>query len=326
MPTQILRRTLIACGAALLAAGPAFADDTAAYPTKPVSIVVGYPAGGSTDLVGRLVANAIEKHLGQSVVVENLGGAGGAIGAQKVANSKADGYTLLVAANNEIAIANLINKAVKYKLSDFTPIGMVASQPMVLVASAKAGVKTPAEFLQAVQNNPAKFSYGSSGVGTALHLAGEMLKDQAKINMQHVPYRGVPALTNDVLGNNIEYGVFVLSSGLPLIKAGKVTPIGTTESKRYVATPDIPALAELPEFKNVDINSWFALLGPANMPAPLVAKIKTALDKAMASPEFRKKMQDAGAQVMDSQLDAGKYIQGEINKYQQIVNAAKIEL
>ena len=326
MSTLILRRTLIACGAALLAAGPAMADDAASYPNKPVTIVVGYPAGGSTDLVGRLVANEIEKHLGQTVIVENLGGAGGAIGAQKVANAKPDGYTLLVGANNEIAIANMINKSIKYKISDFTPIGVVASQPMVLVASQKAGVKNTEAFYQAVKANPAKFSYGSLGVGTALHLAGEMMKDQAQIDMQHVPYRGVPALTNDVLGNNIEYGVFVLSSGLPLIKAGKVQAIATTEAKRYAATPDIPALAEHPAFKNVDINSWFAMMGPANMPAPVVAKIKEALNKTMAAPEFRKKMEDAGAQVMDSQIDASQYINGEIAKYQKIIDVAKIEL
>lgn len=326
MSTLILRRTLIACGAALLAAGPAMADDAASYPNKPVTIVVGYPAGGSTDLVGRLVANEIEKHLGQTVIVENLGGAGGAIGAQKVANAKPDGYTLLVGANNEIAIANMINKSIKYKISDFTPIGVVASQPMVLVASQKAGVKNTEAFYQAVKANPAKFSYGSSGVGTALHLAGEMMKDQAKIDMQHVPYRGVPALTNDVLGNNIEYSVFVLSSGLPLIKAGKVQAIATTEAKRYAATPDIPALAEHPAFKNVDINSWFAMMGPANMPAPVVAKIKEALNKTMAAPEFRKKMEDAGAQVMDSQIDASQYINGEIAKYKKIIDVAKIEL
>lgn len=326
MSTLILRRTLIACGAALLAAGPAMADDAASYPNKPVTIVVGYPAGGSSDLVGRLVANEIEKHLGQTVIVENLGGAGGAIGAQKVANAKPDGYTLLVGANNEIAIANMINKSIKYKISDFTPIGVVASQPMVLVASQKAGVKNTEAFYQAVKTNPAKFSYGSSGVGTALHLAGEMLKDQAQIDMQHVPYRGVPALTNDVLGNNIEYGVFVLSSGLPLIKAGKVQAIATTEAKRYAATPDIPALAEHPAFKNVDINSWFAMMGPANMPAPVVAKIKEALNQTMAAPEFRKKMEDAGAQVMDSQIDASQYINGEIAKYQKIIDVAKIEL
>ncbi|MDR2326686.1 MAG: tripartite tricarboxylate transporter substrate binding protein [Acidovorax sp.] len=324
MTRTILRRTLLACAAALVAA-PALAAD-AAYPTKPVTIVVGYPAGGSTDLVGRLVANEIEKHLGQTVVVENLGGAGGAIGAQKVANAKPDGYTLLVGANNELAIAGLVNKAVKYKPTDFTAIGMVASQPMVLVASQKANVKNTREFIDLVKSKPGATSYGSSGVGTALHLAGEMMKDQGKINMQHVPYRGVPALTNDILGNNIEFGVFVLSSGLPLIKSGKVVALGTTESKRYAQTPDIPALAEQPEFKNVNINSWFSLMGPANMPAPIVAKIKAALDKTMAAPEFRKKMEDAGAQVMDPKINASQYISTEIGKYKKIVDVAKIEL
>ena len=323
MTRTILRRTVLACGVALVAA-PALAD--ASYPNKPVTIVVGYPAGGSTDLVGRLVANEIEKHLGQTVVVENLGGAGGAIGAQKVANAKPDGYTLLVGANNELAIANLVNKAVKYKISDFTPIGMVASQPMVLVASQKSGVKNAREFIDLVKAKPDATSYGSSGVGTALHLAGEMMKDQGKIKMQHVPYRGVPALTNDVLGNNIEFGVFVLSSGLPLIKSGKVVALGTTEATRYPATPDIPALAEQPEFKNVNINSWFSLMGPAHMPAPVVAKIKAALDKTMAAPEFRKKMEDAGAQVMDPKLDPSKYINTEIGKYKKIVDVAKIEM
>ena len=323
MTRTILRRTVLACGVALVAA-PALA--VASYPNKPVTIVVGYPAGGSTDLVGRLVANEIEKHLGQTVVVENLGGAGGAIGAQKVANAKPDGYTLLVGANNELAIANLVNKAVKYKISDFTPIGMVASQPMVLVASQKSGVKNTREFIDLVKAKPDATSYGSSGVGTALHLAGEMMKDQGKIKMQHVPYRGVPALTNDVLGNNIEFGVFVLSSGLPLIKSGKVVALGTTEAKRYPATPDIPALAEQPEFKNVNINSWFSLMGPAHMPAPVVAKIKAALDKTMAAPEFRKKMEDAGAQVMDPKLDPSKYINTEIGKYKKIVDVAKIEM
>ena len=326
MTRNIRRRTMLACGVALVAAPALAADATASYPNKPVTIVVGYPAGGSTDLVGRLVANEIEKHLGQTVVVENLGGAGGAIGAQKVANAKPDGYTLLVGANNELAIANLVNKAVKYKITDFTPIGMVASQPMVLVASQKAHVKNTREFIDLVKSKPDATSYGSSGVGTALHLAGEMMKDQGKIKMQHVPYRGVPALTNDVLGNNIEFGVFVLSSGLPLIKSGKVVALGTTEAKRYPATPDIPALAEQPEFKNVNINSWFSLMGPAKMPAPLVAKIKAALDKTMAAPEFRKKMEDAGAQVMDPKINPGQYINTEIGKYKKIVDVAKIEL
>lgn len=323
--TNMLRRTAIASGLLMAAAvaAPAFAADN--YPSKAITMVVGYPAGGSTDLVGRLVADGLAKKLGQPVVVENLGGAGGVIGAQKVAKAPADGYTIMVGANNELAIARLINKAVKYNIGDFTPIGLVGSQPMVLVASHKAGVKNAAEFVSLVAKNPDKFSYGSSGVGTALHLAGELIKEQGKLHMTHVPYKGVAPLTTDLVGNNIEFGMFVLSSGLPQIKAGKVVALGTTEAKRSAITPDIPALSELPQFKNVDINSWFAMMAPKGLPAPIAAKLKQALDEVMASSEFRKKMEETGNVVADPKVDAGKYINTEIAKYAKIVQFAHIE-
>ena len=322
---HMLRRSALAAAflMGVCAAAPVLATDQ--YPSKAITMVVGYPAGGSTDLIGRLVADGLSTRLGQPVVVENLGGAGGAIGAQKVAKAPADGYTIMVGANNELAIAKLINKAVKYNIGDFTPIGLVGSQPMVLVASHKAGVKNAAEFVSLVSKNPDKFSYGSSGVGTALHLAGELVKEQGKLQMTHVPYKGVAPLTTDLVGNNIEFGVFVLSSGLPHIKAGKVVALGTTEAKRSAITPDIPALSELPQFKNVDINSWFAMMAPKGLPAPIAAKLKTALDEVMASPEFRKKMEETGNVVADPKVDAGKYINAEIAKYSKIVQFAKIE-
>ncbi|MEQ6310261.1 MULTISPECIES: Bug family tripartite tricarboxylate transporter substrate binding protein [Delftia] len=326
MPSKsLLRRTALACGLLIAATGSALADDAASYPNRAITMIVGYPAGGSTDLVGRFVADGLASRLGQPVVVENLGGAGGAIGAQKAVKATPDGYTLFVGANNELAIARLINKSIKYSIGDFTPIGMIGSQPMVLVASQKAGVKTAAEFSALVAKNPGKFSYGSSGVGTALHLAGEMIKEQGKLHMTHIPYRGVAPLTTDLVGNNIEFGMFVLSSGLPQIRAGKVIALGTTEAKRSAITPDIPALSELPQYKNVDINVWFALMAPKGLPAPVAAKVKKALDETMASPEFRKKMEEAGSVVADPKTDAGKYINAEIAKYTKIVQFAHIE-
>ncbi len=326
MPSNsLLRRTALACGLLIAATGSALADDAASYPNRAITMIVGYPAGGSTDLVGRFVADVLASRLGQPVVVENLGGAGGAIGAQKAVKATPDGYTLFVGANNELAIARLINKSIKYSIGDFTPIGMIGSQPMVLVASQKAGVKTAAEFSALVAKNPGKFSYGSSGVGTALHLAGEMIKEQGKLHMTHIPYRGVAPLTTDLVGNNIEFGMFVLSSGLPQIRAGKVIALGTTEAKRSAITPDIPALSELPQYKNVDINVWFALMAPKGLPAPVAAKVKKALDETMASPEFRKKMEEAGSVVADPKTDAGKYINAEIAKYTKIVQFAHIE-
>lgn len=315
---------LLAGSLALLCTAPVAAQE-AAYPSKPITIVVGYPPGGSTDLMGRLVGTELSNRLGQPVVIENLGGAGGTIGAQKVANAAPDGYTLFVGANNELAIAKLIAKSVKYSASQFTPIGLIGSQPMVLVASTSSGVKNANEFTALVKKNPGKFSYGSSGVGTALHLAGEMVKEQGGLFMTHIPYRGVAPLTNDLVGNNLEFGVFVLSSGLPHIKAGKVVALGTTAAKRSAATPDIPALAEFPQFKNVDIESWFALVGPANLPQPVVAKLKKALKETLQSPDFRQKMAAAGSGVASPDVNLSQFWSDEIAKYTKIVQFAKIE-
>ncbi len=318
------RRTALACGLALLACGPAVAQETA-YPSKPITIVVGYPPGGSTDLTGRVVATELSNRLGVPVVIENIGGAGGAIGAQKVASAAPDGYTLLVGASNEIAINKLVTKKVKYDIKDFTAIGLIASQPLVLVASPGAGVKSLAEFTQKVSKNPGKFSYGSSGVGTSLHLAGEMVKEQGKLFMTHIPYRGVAPLTNDLMGNNLEYGVFVLSSGLPHIKSGKVIALGTTEAKRSAATPDIPALAESAQYKNVDIGVWFALMAPANLPKPVADKLRKALAEALQAPELRKKLEASGSTVSAPGVNIDRFLSSEVAKYKKIVEFARIE-
>lgn len=319
------RRAALLCGLAAALAAPATAPAQEAYPSKPITIVVGYPPGGSTDLTGRTVAAELSHKLGVPVVIENIGGAGGAIGAQKVASAAPDGYTLLVGASNEIAINKLVTKKVKYDVKDFTAIGLIATQPLVLVASTGAGVKNLAEFTQKVSKNPGKFSYGSSGVGTSLHLAGEMVKEQGKLFMTHIPYRGVAPLTNDLMGNNLEYGVFVLSSGLPHIRSGKVIALGTTEARRSATTPDIPALAETPQYKNVDIGTWFALMAPANLPKPVFDKLKKALNDSLQSPDFRKKMEAAGSTVAATNVDIDQFLATEVAKYRKIVEFAKIE-
>jgi tripartite-type tricarboxylate transporter receptor subunit TctC len=295
------------------------------YPIKPITIVVGYPPGGSTDLTGRTIGAELSKKLGVPVVIENIGGAGGAIGAQKVANAAPDGYTLLSGANNEIAISRLVSAAVKYQIKDFTPIGLIASQPMVLVASSKSGVKSVDQFISLVKSNPGKYSYGSSGVGTALHLAGEMVKDQGGLFMTHIPYRGVAPLANDLMGSNIDFAVFVLSSGLPHIKSGRVVALGTTEAKRSAVTPEIPALAESPKLKGLDINVWFALMGPANLPDPVVAKLKRALAESLQSPDLRKKLEESGSAIAPLNVDMVKFLKDETAKYQRIVDFAKIK-
>lgn len=295
------------------------------YPNRPITIVVGYPPGGSTDLTGRTIAAELAKRLGVPVVIENVGGAGGTIGAQKVVNAAPDGYTLLVGANNEIAISRLVSESVKYQMKDFTPIGLIASQPMVLVASAKSGAKNIDQFLSLVKSNPGKYSYGSSGVGTALHLAGEMVKDQGGLFMTHIPYRGVAPLANDLLGNNIEFGVFVLSSALPHIKSGKLVALGTTESKRSVITPDIPALAESPKLKGLQINVWFALMAPAHLPEAIASKLKKALAESLQAPDVRKKLEESGSAIAPLNVNMPKFLADEAAVYQKIVKFANIK-
>lgn len=311
-------------GAASTALGAAHAQS---YPgSKPITIVVGYPPGGSTDLTARTVGAELAKKLGTTVVIDNVGGAGGTLGAQKVANAAADGYTLLVGANNEMAISKLISSSVRYdSISSFTPVGLIASQPMVLVASTKSGVKNLDEFFKLVKANPGKFSYGSSGVGTALNLAGEMIKESSKTFLVHIPYRGVAPLTNDLIGGQLDFGVFVLSSGMPHIKSGKVVALGITEGQRSKAAPEIPALSEHALLKNVKISSWFGLWGPANMPAPVTQRLQQALAETMASADVRSKLEASGASFFAPGMQLADFQKSEIANYKRIVDFAQIK-
>jgi tripartite-type tricarboxylate transporter receptor subunit TctC len=295
------------------------------FPDRPITVVVGYPPGGSTDLTGRAVADQLARKLGATVIVENTSGAGGAIAAQKVSNAAPDGYTLLLGANNEIAISRLVSPTVKYSYKDFTPIGLVAYQPMVLVASARSGIKTVDDFLKAARAHPGRYSYGSSGVGTALHLAGEMVKQQAGIAVTHVPYRGVAPLTTDLIGGSLDFGVFVLSSGLPHIRSGKVVALGLTEKQRSASAPDIPSLAEHPALKDMDISVWFALMAPPGLPQPVAAKLRTALAQVLQAPEFRKRLEDAGSRIAPPDVEMAKFLAAEDAKYRQIADFAKIK-
>ena len=324
MNLSIKRRLMwaVACLVALLTNHSFAQSDN--YPSKPITIVVGYPPGGSTDLTGRVLANALAKSLNATVVVDNVGGAGGAIGAQKVLNAAPDGHTLLVGANNEVVINRLVSPTIKYSWQDFTPIGMIASQPLVLVAAPRMGVKNTEEFIKLVKSNPGRFSYGSSGVGTSLHLAGEMVKEQAGIFMTHIPYRGVAPLATDLIGNNLDFGVFVLSSGLPHIRSGKVVALGTSEKKRSMLTPDIPALAEHPALKNTDISTWFVLMAPGKLPEPVAAKLRKGLADALQNPELRSKLEASGSAVAQGAVDMNKFLREESAKYQRIVDFAKI--
>ncbi|OZI61776.1 Bug family tripartite tricarboxylate transporter substrate binding protein [Bordetella genomosp. 11] len=316
---------------AILCASAAFALPAAAsaadYPARTISLIVGYPAGGSVDLTARLLGEELGKRLGQTVIIENLGGAGGTIGAQRVARADPDGYTLLLGSTNEMVIARMINAAVQYDgAKDFSPVGLVASQPMVLAASPQSGVKTAADYLKKVRDAaPGTYNYGSSGVGTALHLAGEMINQATHTQVGHVPYRGVAPLVTDLISGQLDFGIFVLSSALPQVRAGKIVGVGLTENRPSAAAPELAPLASTPGFESVDINLWFALYGPARLPQPVVDKLRAALNDALASEHFRAKMRDAGAEVAQPGVDLAAFQVAETGKYGALVKAARIE-
>ncbi len=330
-PTSIRRRralqwALSSCAIALPGLSARAQGAAGDYPNRPITLVVGYPPGGSTDLTARTVGAELSRRLGQPVVIENVGGSGGTIGADRVRQAAPDGHTLLLGANNEMAIARLINARVRYDpVADFTPVGLVASQPMVLVASTASGLKSLDQMITAAKAQPGRFSFGSSGVGTALHLAGEMVKESAGLFMVHIPYRGVAPLTNDLVGGQLELGVFVLSSGLPHIRAGRVTALGITETRRSAVAPEIAPLADHPALKRVDISSWFGLWGPAQLPAPVLTRLRQALADTLSTPDVRRRLQDSGASFFGADETLGAYQQRAIAQYQRIVRFANIK-
>ena len=270
--TRHLDSRRAAFGALLLlaAATGALAQDR--YPSRPITIVVGYPAGGSTDLTGRVLGagagEAPRRDRGDREHRRRRRRHRRAEGGQRRARR------LHAAGRREQRDRHQpagVECGQATTLKDFTPIGLIASQPMVLVASQKSGVRNVDQFMVQAKKNPGKYSYGSSGVGTALHLAGEMIKDQGGLFMTHIPYRGVGPLTNDLRRRQHRAGRVRAVQRAAAIRSGKVVALGTTEAKRSPRTPDIPALAEHPRLKGLDINIWFALMGPAGLPEPVVS-------------------------------------------------------
>ncbi len=310
-------------GASVLA--PALAAPPASWPSlKPISLVVGYPAGGSVDLVARTLAQPLSQRLGTPVVIDNLGGAGGTIGAQKVVNAAPDGYTLLLGSGSEVSIARLFNSAVKYNgETDLSPIGLIGTTPMVFVASAGTGVKTMDEALVKIKKEPGKYSFASSGVGTPLHVSGELINMLAGTNLRHVPYRGAAQMVQDVLGGNIDFGVFVLSSALPHLESGKMVALGVTTPLRSRAAPQIAPLADSPRLKGYDMNVWFGLFGPAKLPAALVARLNKELGEVLKDQDVWQKLQRAGITNDGGSPQAlAAFIKAETQRVRSVVTSA----
>lgn len=297
MSLRIAPKRVLLCLFATLAALTAFpsmAQSTNAWPTKPIKIIVGYSAGGATDVLTRLVSVSMSNTLGQSIVVENRPGANSNVGAELVARSPADGYTLYA-----FSIANTINATLYPNLSydpikDFEPIGMIAKIPNILVVNPSLPVKTLADYVRYAKDSKDGVTFASSGSGSSIHLSGEMFKMQAKIQMLHIPYKGSAPAVTDLLGGQVESMFDNAPSALPHIKAGKLRPIAVTSAQRSPFLPDVPTIAES-GYPGFDVQSWFALVAPAGTPKPIILKLNSALNTALNSPEVRQRMQELAA-------------------------------
>ncbi len=296
---SLTRRATLCAALAATAAFAAPAHAQASYPgNRPITLVVGFPAGGSADMIARTLAEPLGKRLGAPVVIENISGAGGTIAGQKVVNAKPDGHTLFMASGSEIVIAGLFNPAVPYQGErDFTAIGAIGDVPLVLVASPASGLKSMQDLLARARKDAGALSYASSGVGTVLHVAGEMLNQKAGTQITHVPYRGAAQMAVDIAGGNLELAFFMTPTAIPHIESGKMVPLGLTTATRSRAAPQIAPLADAPGLKGFDISLWNGLFGPAKMPAPVVAKVNQALNEVLREPAVWQKLQKAGVET-----------------------------
>lgn len=306
------------------ASAPALAQD---FPKRQaIRMVVPFAAGGTTDVLARLVADGMRGALGQSVVADNKGGAGGNIGAADVARSAADGYTIMMATPGPLAINQYIYPKPGYNAEkDFIAINNVAFVTNVLMASGKSGIKSLAELIEQAKRAPGKFSYGSAGVGSTSHLAGEMLKAAAGIELTHVPYKGVAPAMNDLLGGQIDLMFDNLPTALAHIKEGKLLALGVSSLQPSEALPRVAAIAAtLPGYA---IESWFGIVGPAGMPPAQVKQLEQAIGDALRSPELRQRIEALGGRVDGSGSQSfAAFIRSEQKKFKQIVDSAKIRM
>ena len=311
--------TLLASALAL----PAAAQSPAAYPSRPVRLVVPFPPGGPLDIVGRTIAQKLTEAWGQSVVVDNRPGAGGNIGADLVAKSPPDGYTILMGALSTHAVNPSLYAKMPYDaVKDFAPITLVAITPNVLVVNASLPVNSAREFVAYAKANSGKLAFGSGSNGSAGHLAGELFKVETATDIIHVPYKGGAPATQALLAGDTQFMFDNLANAMPHVKAGKLKALAVTTAQRSKLAPELPTMAEagLPGF---DITTWFGLLAPAGTPIDVIAKWNAEVTKILNAPDMRERLTAQGAEPAPMTPDQfAAFIQSEIPKYARIVKAS----
>lgn len=325
----MLKSFLAAAACALLAQSAA----AQSYPSKPVRIVVPFPPGGTTDIVARLVGTELQKMWGQPVVIENRGGAGGNIGADVVAKSPPDGYTLLMGTVGTHAINLPLytqggGKLPYDPIKDFAPITLVAAVPNVMVVPASLPVNSVQEFIALAKSKPGQLNMASSGNGTSIHLSGELFKSLTKTYLVHLPYRGSAPAIQDLIAGNTQVMFDNLPSALPHIRSGRLKALAVTSLERAPALPSVPTIEEAAGLKGFNATSWFGLLAPAGTPREIVAKVQQDVVKVLSTPEMRERFLGQGAApVGNTPEQFAAFIRSEIDKWAQVVkfSGAKID-
>jgi tripartite-type tricarboxylate transporter receptor subunit TctC len=309
--------------AATMASSAAMAQ---AWPSKPITLIVPFPAGGTTDVLARALADKLQLSLGQPVIVDSKPGAGATLGADYVVKSKPDGYTLLVGAVHH-TIASSVYKKLPYDFQkDLAPVTTIALVPNVLVVNAGTPVKNVAELVALLKSEAGKHNYGSNGNGTAQHLIGTQFENMTGTEFAHIPYKGSGPLATDLLGGQITMSFDTVTPVLPHIKAGKLRALAVTTAKRSSALPDVPTLDEA-GLKGFNIGTWFGVLAPAATPKDIVARLNSEMVKIIQSPEFRKRMGEIGAEpIGDSTEQMAAQIKSETDKFAKLVKEAKVTI
>jgi tripartite-type tricarboxylate transporter receptor subunit TctC len=319
--SKILRRALLPLALATVAP-----FSWAAYPERPITLIVPWAPGGSTDILGRAIGEQLTKSMGQTVVVENRAGASGNIGSHMVAKAKPDGYTLLIGSMSTHAMNPALMNNMPFKGSDdFTPIALVANVVNTMVVHPSVPAKNLREFIAYAKANPGKLAYASAGPGSTNHLSAEMFKRAAGVDMLHVPYKGGAPAVLGTVANDTQVFFSAGTQTLPHVKAGKLNLMGVTESKRSKLLPDVPAVGEM--LPGYEMSVWYAVFGPAGMPRDLVVKLNAEINKALGLPEVRSRMDAMGVDVVISTPEQlGAQLRQDTDRYGKVIKDLSIKL
>jgi tripartite-type tricarboxylate transporter receptor subunit TctC len=317
-------KSLIRCFVlAFLAAGSAHAQD---WPNKPVRFIVPYPPGGGTDVIARIVQEPLSRALGQPMLIENRGGAGGAVGTEAAVRSAPDGYTFLFTLSS-----HTINQLL-YKLSydvekDLVAVSTVASLPQIIAANPASPFKTMQDIVTQAKAQPGKVAYASAGAGTPSHIAGELLNLRAGVKLLHIPYKGGGPATTDVMGGQVPILIISIPAALSHTKAGKLRAVAVTTAKRTPAAPEIPTVAEALSIPDYEVDSWFAVFAPAKTPANIVARLQQEIAKVVRIPEVKQKLLEQGADAVgNTSAELDQTVKAELKKWAALIQQAGIKL